>query len=373
MANISSKETLEKIRIAFLFEHPFLSVLALSLESIYKENKGAIFETNGYQIFIDESKFEKYNFEEIKFQYAHILLHIVLKHNIRKGERDLKIWNHASNIVVNLILLDFENIGTTPKDEPIITKMKDKSVEEVYMLLSKNQNQDFAEQSKEDLLYLEKDTKSLDSILVQALNLAKKAGHLPSSLLIEIDEVIKPEIDMRALLKEYLVLGLFEKEYSYLRPNKRFIHQDIYLPSHKNSKDRVNLIIAIDSSMSVSEELYKKFLGVVEEICEQFYEYKITLIPFEAVVLTDLVKEFESFANIEEGIFNIPKTDGGTNFYSVIEFLENKSVDMESILLVLSDGFFKLEKHLSLESIFLISNKRNLKRFSEYGRVIEFN
>ena len=41
MQTISYKDIFEKIRINFLFNHPFLSVLALSIESEFKENVNA--------------------------------------------------------------------------------------------------------------------------------------------------------------------------------------------------------------------------------------------------------------------------------------------------------------------------------------------
>lgn len=139
MANISSEiETLfSKIRINFLFNHPFLSVLALSIPTTFEENKTSAFFTNGHKISIDINKLSKYSDDEITYLYAHTLLHIVLKHPSRKGARKLEIWNQACDIVTNLVLETFSDVGTIPLDEMHNKKYKDKSAEEVYEALEK--------------------------------------------------------------------------------------------------------------------------------------------------------------------------------------------------------------------------------------------
>ena len=128
----SYKDIFEKIRINFLFNHPFLSVLALSIDSEFKENVNSAFLTDGFKITIDTSKLEKYSKDEITYLYAHTLLHIVLKHPYRQKTRDKHIWNQACDVVINNILTTFENIGTRPVDEIVDLAFKDKCVEEVY-------------------------------------------------------------------------------------------------------------------------------------------------------------------------------------------------------------------------------------------------
>jgi len=46
------EEKFQKIRVNFLFNHPFLSVLALSIPTIFEENIKSAFSTNGAQITI---------------------------------------------------------------------------------------------------------------------------------------------------------------------------------------------------------------------------------------------------------------------------------------------------------------------------------
>jgi len=179
MANTSSKflTRLEKIRIAFLFDHPFLSVLALSLKMEFRKNPHEVFETNGTHIFVDSILCEQIPDNELKYIYAHTLLHILLKHPFRMHERDKAIWNRSSDIVINLLLSDFERIGERPKHEVMLEKFRDKSVEEVYNILyeesSEGEEDENPNEEKLDLIESEGETNAameeMDTIIVQAM------------------------------------------------------------------------------------------------------------------------------------------------------------------------------------------------------------
>lgn len=400
-------ELFSKIRINFLFNHPFLSVLALSIPTIFKENENSPFQTDGSQISIDIDKLENFSEENITYLYAHTLLHIVLKHAFRIKTRDPKIWNAASNLVVNNILETFSNIGERPFNELIDSDLKDKCVEEVYEILYKedeknedngaeeNEEQDneakvtpdpkgdlkayINDKTKQDLEEVpnektdQGEMEKLDGIIIQALSIAKKNTTAYSGMSIEIDTLIKPEIDLYDTLKEYLISSMFEKQTTYERPDKRFIHTGLYLPGTKKSDELIEVYIALDSSSSVTLEEYKKFLGVVKELCEGFYEYKITILPFDKIVKTEHIISFDSFNVLDEEALFIPKSDGGTNFDEVLRYLKTSEIRSDNLLMVLTDGEFEITEPLLSQILFVISEKKNIQKFQHLGRVIEFN
>ncbi len=111
MADKNYEELFAKLRVNFLFNHPFLSVLALSIPTTFEVNSNSAFQTNGGKITIDLEKLEKYSDEHITYLYAHTLLHIVLKHPYRQKTRDTNIWNMSCDLVINNIPDTFENIG----------------------------------------------------------------------------------------------------------------------------------------------------------------------------------------------------------------------------------------------------------------------
>jgi predicted metal-dependent peptidase len=403
MATTSYEALFQKIRINFLFNHPFLSVLALSIPTSFESTRLSAFETNGSFVKVDLDKMARYGEEEITYLYAHTLLHIVLKHPFRQKTRDPFIWNMACDVVINNILATFSNVGKMPNDELIDGDLIDKCVEEVYDILYEEQEENKSggdageseevkaafdpsgdqpihryDSSKRDLAEVEDhkteqgDQEKIDGIIIQALSIARKNATQYAGLSIEIDQLIKPEISLQDLLKEYLIQSLFEKTTTYERPNKKFIHQNLYLPGYKKKDEMIELFVALDSSSSVSMEEYQKFLGIISEVCAGFYEYKITVIPFDKNVKTDHILAFDSFSTINEGELFIPKSDGGTDFDAVLKYLKTTSIRGDNLLMVLSDGEFTITEALVSKTLFVISESKNIKKFESYGRVIPF-
>jgi predicted metal-dependent peptidase len=66
------------------------------------------------------------------------------------------------------------------------------------------------------------------------------------------------------------------------------------------------------------------------------------------------------------------KGNGGTEFGAVLEYLKGRN-SFESTLMVLSDGFFKIERACEIGTLFLISEKKNMKRLESYGDVFYFD
>ncbi|MEA1917604.1 MAG: VWA-like domain-containing protein [Campylobacterota bacterium] len=405
--NISYKELFQKIRVNFLFNHPFLSVLALSIAHNFQQNAKSAFQTNGSEISIDEQKLSAYESDEITYLYAHTLLHIVLKHPYRQKTRDSYIWNQSCDIVINNILSTFSNIGEAPKDELIDESLSSKCVEEVYEVLykeseeqnsdstsseSKEQNAKVIEDEKGDLkthkydeskLDIEEvedektssgDREKIDAIIIQALSIASRSSNAYVGLQIEIDTLIKPEINLQDALKEFLISSLFEKTLTYERPNRRYMNSGIYLPGSKKKDELIELYIALDSSSSVSLDEYKKFLGVISDVCEGFYEYKITVLPFDLKVKSEHIVSFDSFNPLNDDEIFIPKSDGGTDFDEVLRYLKKSSdIRADNLLMVLSDGEFEISEALVSQTLFIVSDKKNIQKLQGYGRVIEFS
>jgi predicted metal-dependent peptidase len=404
MKTSSYEELFQKVRIHFLFHHPFLSVLALSIPTVFTSNAKSAFETNGSTLAVDLQKLDRYSEDELTYLYAHALLHIVLKHPFRQKTRELKLWNQSCDIVINNIMATFSDVGVMPEDETFDETLKDKCVEEVYEILYKEQEEEnegaseekedneakvtpdekgklqahIYDESKQDIQEVanEKtssgDQEKLNGIIIQALSIAQKNTTQYAGMLVEIDTLIKPEISFYDVLKEYLVTSAFEKETTFSKPNKRFAHIGLYLPGTKKKQEQLEVVVALDSSSSVTMDEYKKFLGVIAEVCSGFYEYKIEVLPFDIDVKKELIVSFDSFASLESINFHIPKSDGGTNFDAVLRYLKTTEIRSDDLLLVLSDGEFEISEHLVCQTLFVINEKKNMRKFEQFGRVIEF-
>jgi predicted metal-dependent peptidase len=383
MVNISSKlqTRLEKIRVQFLFDHPFLSVLALSLPMEFRKNPHEIFETNGLTVYVNPDMCDTLGDEHLKYTYAHTLLHVILKHAFRMGGRDHKVWNRSSDIVVNLLLDDFERVGERPENEVLLEKFRDKSVEEVYnTLYQENQDgegtpdEENPKEQKLDLIEEEGDTEAameeIDALIVQAMGSAKKQGNIPASFLEMITEVTRPKMDLHTLLHTYMTESFFDKEINFSRPNRRFIYQNLYLPGYSHERSRLNLYIALDRSMSIQRETFSKFLGVIDSVLRMSTDFAVTVIPFDEKVDEAKIVMYDSSQTKPSVAFE--KGNGGTQFPPVLEYLK-KYGDIDATLMVLSDGLFKIERAPQINTLFLISQKKNMKRLEPFGDVFYFD
>jgi len=383
MATISSElqKRLEKIRVQFLFDHPFLSVLALSLPIRFQDNPHEVFETDGMSIFVDVSKIHSLSDAQLKYTYAHILLHILLKHPFRMKERDGKLWNRSSDIVINLLLSDFERVGERPQNEVMMEKFRDKSVEEVYHALYQENpegegtpDEENPQEQKLDLIENEGDTQAameeIDAVIVQAMGAAQKQGNIPASFLEVIHEVIRPKIDLETLLHTYMTESFFDKESDFSRPNRRFIHQNLYLPGYRQEQNRLVLYIALDRSMSIDQKTFSKFLGIIDAVLRMSTDFKVSVIPFDDKVDSTKIITYETQDILPKIAFE--KGNGGTESKPLLTYLQG-TTELNATLMVLSDGFFRIEEAPPISTIFLVSQKRNMKRFDRYGDVFYFD
>jgi predicted metal-dependent peptidase len=379
---ITLSKRFEKIRVSFLFDHPFLSVLALSLPMRFRRNIHEPFETDGAVIYVDETAAQKLPDSELKYTYAHTLLHVLLKHAFRMGGRDHKVWNRSSDIVINLLLDDFERVGKRPDKEVMSEKFRDRSVEEVYNSLYQESrdgegtpDDENPSEQKLDLIENEGDTQSaeeeLDALIVHALGAAQKQGNIPASFREAVREVTRVKIDLETLLHTYLSESYFDRISDFSTPNRRFIHQNIYLPGYRRERNRLELYIALDRSMSISRENFSRFLGIIDAVLRIGSDFRVTVIPFdERVDVNDIVIYDAQAAAAPNVAFS--KGNGGTDFNVVLEYLKGRNI-FESTLMVLSDGFFRIEHACEMNTLFLISEKKNMKRFESYGYVLYFD
>ncbi|MDO9305363.1 MAG: VWA-like domain-containing protein [Sulfuricurvum sp.] len=381
MATISFNDQLEKIRVQFLFDHPFLSVLALSIPHKYQSNLHLLFETDGVSIRIDETKGIGYDDGRLKYLYAHVLLHILLKHPFRMCGRDKAVWNRSCDIVIGLLLNDFKRVGSADDEAMVIESFRDKSVEEVYNALYRESNDGEGAQSeanptqqKMDIIEYAGDTKvaeeEMDALIIQAMGAARKQGNIPSSLLEMFDEITKPSINLHTLLHAYMSESFFDKESDFSHPNRRFIHQGLYLPGYRYDRNRLSLFIFLDRSMSITGEVFARFLGIIDSIVRMSHDFEVSVIPFDERAYVEQIKSYDAQSILPNISFE--KGNGGTQFAPVLDYL-NTHAGEKNLAIILSDGYFTVEKAPAMQTLFLLSERKNLKRFERYGDAVYFD
>ena len=99
-----------------------------------------------------------------------------------------------------------------------------------------------------------------------ATEIAKSQGKMPLDLDKLIEELNEHQIDWRNALRDFM-MNPAKEDFNWTRPNRRFIYQNLYLPS-LYSLSIGNIILVTDSSGSVSKKEYEAFGGEFNGIIE---------------------------------------------------------------------------------------------------------
>lgn len=117
--------------------------------------------------------------------------------------------------------------------------------------------------------------------------------------------------------------------YAFMPPNKKHIYRGIALPSL--TSDTLSLVVVIDTSGSINDELLGSFIEEFKTIMQNFPAVAIELITADAKVQGHF-----SFQGGDKMDFPI-KGGGGTDYRPVFEYVES-NLPMSSMLLYFTDG-----------------------------------
>lgn len=341
---MNALQKIEKARTSLILDHPFFGSLVLK----FKLEEDNIFPT----IWINENiigyntKFiEGLNPLELKGIIAHEIMHIALFHHLRRKNRDQKIWNKAGDYVINLILL---NSGfTLLPDRLVDKKYNNMSIEEVYPLIvkeedNKNKKQqnnqennkqeeknnscgevrDFSKKNSESEIIQEE--QELKISIKQALSQAVSMGNIPGELKRLIKKEIKPKINWKEILKHFIEKTA-KNDYTWNIPNRRFIHQNIYLPSLK-SEQLKPICLCIDTSSSINKKLLGIFASELSYILEE-YKFEINVIFCDTKI-----NKIEHISCYDLPLKLEVNGRGGTNFKPPFKWVGDNNIDISCLI-----------------------------------------
>ena len=186
------------------------------------------------------------------------------------------------------------------------------------------------ELSDEEKKELEKD---IDEAIRQGALAAGKAGNGES---IDVDELLKTQIDWRAELRKFIRNTCAGKDYStYNRPNRRYLGTGIIMPS--GISDQIGeLIFAIDMSGSTGVgRVRSHFMSEAIDACKAANPEKVRLIYWDNEVRKEEVYEQGDYENMHK--LTRPEGNGGTVVSCVSNYLRTENIKAQAIV-ILSDG-----------------------------------
>ena len=159
-------------------------------------------------------------------------------------------------------------------------------------------------------------------------------GVLPAFAQRMLKELMKPQIDWRTLLNDFVQEEI--NDYSFSPPDRRFDDSPFFLPDF-NEKDEIakDILFMIDTSASMSDEMITAAYSEVKGAIDQFNGKLAGWLGFfdAAIIKPQPFDDEESFKVIR------PVGGGGTDFQIIFEYVNAfMSQNLPVSIIILTDG-----------------------------------
>lgn len=414
---LTTAERIIKIKVDLNKSHAFFAYILMNMQidKTKHTDKVPTMAVNEFgDLYWNKDFVDKMDNDELKFCLAHEVGHIATLTFQRKGLRDMTLWNIATDLVINYMLLD-EGFRAPkgillPDHRGLYTfksgkdgneykiDLNNKNAEQVYDELSKhakaiksivnadgNGNYDgqidgHLEGDKDDSgesqgkNNTEADAKANENNwkrkAIEGATQAKMKGNISASMERMLGEMLEPVIDWRSKLFSYITNDL-PVDYSMRLPSRRFISTGVYSPTI--IRESLDLVVGIDISGSISHEEYVEFMSEVVGIANSYRQVTMRVIAWACHVdeRDDILVTNDTQDELLKCKFF---GGGGTNLGCLTEYMEKKDYKTR-LLVVLTDGYIESTPNLpdGVDCLFVLSRNGNGDIVSEYGDVTSLN
>lgn len=349
---MTAKEKATKARAGLILDRPFFGSLALRLRLVEDPTCKTGW-TDGGTLGYNPDWIKSMSLGEVKGFVCHEVMHIACQHTLRRGSREPLKANIAADYAINPIIV---NDGIElPKRGLINNAYKDMYFEQIYDKLpdtkdGNNGKGDSPKQNNPDPggcgevrdaknpdgsplteSQIQQQGQQIKVAVVQAAQQEKslKAGKLPAGIQRLIDEILEPKADWKTILRVFVDQAA-RTDYSWLKPNVRYLQQGFILPSLK-SEEMKDPVIVVDSSGSTwDNKTLSQFNGEMTDIL-QSYNVSCTVIYCDTKI-----QNVEHFSVDDLPLKLNPKGGGGTDFKEPFRYVEEHNLE-PSCLIYLTD------------------------------------
>lgn len=253
----------------------FFATLALRMRPVvsWEEETAA---TDGRRLIYNPEFVNSLTAEERIGLLAHEVMHNAMGHPVRRGELEPARFNIACDLAINCLLREagytLPPHGLFPGEGPYAAMPVGLSAEEYYSQLpaSPPPNGPGGQADDDpgrcggvidagDEAAKQQTRADWQVAVAQAKQASEQRGNLPGGLARAITAIVEPTVPWQDVLREFLARSLSARDdYSWSVPNRRYIAQDMYLPSLR-SESMGEVVVAIDTSGSVGERELNAF------------------------------------------------------------------------------------------------------------------
>jgi predicted metal-dependent peptidase len=194
----------------------------------------------------------------------------------------------------------------------------------------------------------------------QAAESARKAGKLPGSLESILDEIKEPKVCWKQVLARFLRSNNTD-DFSWQKPNRRFIGQGLYLPSMYNpSVDEIAVIS--DTSGSRTDEELNQDLAEISSIILDTNPTKVHFVEVDTEVqnYTEYTRESLPLKTTMVG-------RGGTCFSPGIEYINENYPNVSALIYLTDLESNDFGEQLMKEKPLMAKSSKFEQNFKDYG------
>jgi predicted metal-dependent peptidase len=337
---------LTKVKSQLSRKHPYFGMLASRLKH-EPSNTISSYASNGVRFIYNPEYINEKTMDELFFILTNCVMHHILAHNNRKLERKGYLWQLATDFAINSMLK--KNKFKIPDGANFNNDFRNMYAEEIYEILKSQIQEQTGNSSYDDAKLLESFIKKHDgnNSLFQnikdmkqneieqwdyaaslANEVASKKSTKPAGFERFAKKIKTNNIDWKFELYNAINKHM-RNNYAFMPPNKKHIYRGVALPSL--TSDTLSLVVAIDTSGSIKEDILGAFIGEFKSIMQNFPAVSIELLIADAKVHAHY-----SFIGGDELDFAL-KGGGGTDYRPTFDFID-ANIPNSSMVLYFTDG-----------------------------------
>ena len=313
-----AKSLINKAKVQIMIDSVFYTTLMLGLNHKIT-NKVKTAGVDGLTVFYNPDFVQKLTLNETVGLIMHELGHVAFQHITRRGDRNHKKWNIAGDYCINNIL--DEQGYKLPCGALISPSYNEMSSDQVYSLLPDPIEIDFdcdiiepGSDGSDNTIEVTQQIRELVTKAKTQASLLDPDYKLDSEITRTLEELLNPKLDWRILLQNFMN-DFSQEDYSYSRPNRRY-QPKYYLPS-RYSTSISTVTVAVDTSVSVSQEEIQEYLTEIQSIRDTFNIEHLTVLGCD-YKLRNVIE-----VSPDQSLLDIKLTGGSwTKFSPVFEYLK---------------------------------------------------
>jgi len=389
---LTNEERITRAKIQLYEGQPFFSYIVNHMKMIEKSKKVPTMGVDAEGTCYYNNKFiEMISDDELKTILCHEAMHCALIHLTRLGGRDMKIWNYATDLAVNTLLMSNNFTFPQGKLKPIlpeydntykinkklITDVDKKTAEMIY-----NEMYDMADKLPEQKFDIHifsdkgKDGKGKGKsfangvgdgdkwkqILTEAAYFAKSKGNLSGNMERMIEKILNKKLNWKQLLYRYIT-NEAQHDFTYARPSRKFISTGVYFPS--TARENIKIMAAIDTSGSINSKELGLFLGEIYKITKSLPNMELEVLFHDTEISS---RSKFTRANLHK-VVNLKATGGGGTSHT--EVFDYAKKEKPNILICFTDGYSDIDECIKFNNTIFVMTDENQK--ASFGKNVYFD